>query len=273
MHFSAKKSNKVQLLSRSDMSASSNIKLVVVSLEDAIDRRAQTRQALNGIDIPWAFLDACRDDCDSPYEYDEEGALSAFGRPLAPAEIGCFKSHMKAFASFDDDPDLDWLFVMEDDVWLDSTFSCRELVEKLDEWDIGYLRLYARKMVQHDPIGRYGERFIVRFRTDPYGAQLYAISRDTARRFSESFSRIVRPVDDQMGRFWENGMEAYAIFPFPACERDVPSSMNNERNALVDAKPRNLTFKLKRLKFRLRDLLAKKLYFLLHRARSFSCPT
>lgn len=253
------------------MPSAPKVKLLVVSLEDATERRAQTSRALEGLDVPWAFLDACRQDCPSPYAYDEAGALLAFGRTLAPAEIGCFKSHMKAIASFDDDPDLDWLFVMEDDVWLDTAFSYRALVDSLNGWGLGYLRLYARKMVEHDPIGRYGERFVVRFRTDPYGAQFYAVSRNAAQRFRHSFDRILRPIDDQMGRVWENGMEAYAIFPFPACERSVPSSMNDARNALAETTPQDLPFRLKRFRYRTRDLIAKKLYFLRHRARPLDC--
>lgn len=107
----------------------------------------------------------------------------------------------------------------------------KSLIKWIDERDIGFLRLYARSWKKADFAGWYGERHIIRMKTDPYGAQCYIISRQAATRFRNSVKDIVCPFDDEMAHFWENGLELYTLFPFPLCERAITSSINSQRNS------------------------------------------
>lgn len=249
------------------MSTEVNCRMLVVSLPEATTRREQVTECLEGLDIPWKFMDAGRHDAPSEYEYDVEQCRKRFGRLLSLAEIGCFKSHMNALAEFDRDPDLQFLVVLEDDVWFDTAFSMKGLIKWIDERDIGFLRLYARSWKKADFAGWYGERHIIRMKTDPYGAQCYIISRQAATRFRNSVKDIVCPFDDEMAHFWENGLELYTLFPFPICERAIPSSINSQRNSQDQKVSQTLQEKIFFFKYRARNFIRKRLYLYRHPVR------
>lgn len=244
-------------------------RMLVVSLKEATARRAQVEQSLAELDIPWSFLDASRVDTPSTLAYDEERSKQRFGRSLTPGEIGCFKSHIQALEEFDRAPELDWLVVMEDDVWFDTAFSLCDLVGQIRSTGVGYIKLYARHWKPGIVVGTYGERQVVRMKTDTYGTQCYVISRQAARRFMDTVQSICRPIDDEMGRFWENGLEIYTIFPFPACERAVSSTLNVQRNHLISEKKDDLKFMAVRCWHRLNDFVRKRVYLRLNQATKF----
>ena len=235
----------------------------VISLSGSAERRAGVEGNLAGSGLDWAFLDASAPDDPGPLQADPQGCRDRFGRVLTPGEIGCFKSHMRALALFDADPALDWLLVMEDDVWIDTAFPYGALADWLDARDIGFLRLFAREWRMAYPRYRFGERQVLFLASDPYGTQGYLISRAAAARFRAGVRAITRPIDDEMGRFWENGLDNHLLFPFPLIERHMPSTMNAARDASVQARPAP---DLRRRIARAADFLAKRAYLLWRRS-------
>lgn len=203
----------------------------VVSLPQATRRRALVEDNLRDLPLPWQFFDALRGDAVSDIAPDASRQARRFGRPLAANEIGCFKSHVALLGEFARDPTLEWLLVLEDDVWVDTAFDFADITARLTAAQIDYLRLYARRWKAADVVQHWGERQLLRFRTDPYGTQAYLISRAGARRFIASLHSIDMPIDDELGRFWVNGLEIYAVFPFPVIERSLPSSLAGTRQA------------------------------------------
>ena len=180
-------------------------------------------------DLDWRFFDALGGHSDAVNLPSDPGdQIKRFGRPLAAGELGCFKSHyyiLRAHAEANG-----WLLVLEDDVWLDPDFSLEETVALLERRGLQYCRLYAKCYRPANVIGEMsGFRQLVRFRTDPYGTQAYLIHSDGARRFVACQNAIVRPIDDELGRFWEHGLWPVAVFPFPAVERSVVSSIDDGR--------------------------------------------
>lgn len=238
------------------------VMLRVISLPDADDRRAAVRENLRDLPFDWAFTEGCRGDAPSALVADPARQADRFGRALTPAETGVFKSHLKALSAFDDPGAPDWLMVMEDDVWCDTGFDMGGLLAVLDARGIGYCRLFARRWKPATEVLRMGERQLLHLRTDPYGAQGYVIRREAAARFLARLDAIDRPVDDELGRFWENGLDIFMVFPFPMVERAVPSMILAERDAAWAA-PRRMT--PARLVWRVRDWAAKRLYLLLRR--------
>lgn len=235
----------------------------VISLTNSTARRAAVRENLQGFDLPWAFHDASRPGDDDALPDDPEGQARLFGRRLTPGERACYMSHVHALDTFEADPTLDWLLVMEDDVWIDTAFPYDALAATLDDHGIGYLRLFAREYKRALPRFRFGERQILYLVSDPYGAQGYLISRDAAARFRSRLTAIRRPIDDELGRFWENGLDNHVLFPFPLIERHMPSTLNSARDdAQIGGPVRNLT----RLRTRLGDYVAKRAYLAARRA-------
>jgi glycosyl transferase family 25 len=234
----------------------------VISLTESTERRAAVSANLSGATFDWAFHDAHRPGDDSALIPDPEGQKRLFGRTLTPGETACYMSHVAAIETFEAMPDLDWLLVMEDDVWIDPEFPYAELAEALQARGIGYLRLFAREWKRSLPQFRFGERQILYVTSDPYGAQGYLIRRDAARAFRARLTHIQRPIDDELGRFWENGLGNHMLFPFPLIERHMPSTLNTARE---DAKAGGGPVASLRLGVRLRDFVNKRAFLAAHR--------
>jgi glycosyl transferase, family 25 len=225
----------------------------IISLKSSA-RRALVQGNLRDFSIPWRFIDAC--DANGPCKYapDPRAQLHRFGRSLTPSEVGCFKSHIAAISEFDSNPELEWLLILEDDVWVDTNFDFSGLIDFLAQRRIDYLRLYCRRWKQSDVVTYFGERQILRFSTDPYGAQAYLLNRKASKAFRSAVRTIDMPIDDLYGRFWETGMDLFALFPFPVIERDVPSHILSERkNNPMNTKK----FTFRRHLNRVIDLVAK----------------
>ena len=209
----------------------STLECVVISMPARIDRRTAVTQNMAGFQYPWQFFDACVGDSPSPWRIDEKRSIKLYGRPLLSGEIGCAKSHLAVIRQFCDHSTSDWLLVFEDDVWVDCDFDFADLAALCERNAIGYIRLYARNWKKAVHLGVWRARTIVRFLSDPYGAQGYLINRRAAREFLASISAIELPIDDEFGRFWVNGLVPYAVFPFPIIERESPSSLEAGRVA------------------------------------------
>lgn len=235
----------------------------VISLPDSALRRSRIVAEMADQPLPWAFVDAL--DADGPGPPAPAAAqIVAYGRALTGSEIGCARSHLAALAAFDAQPALRWLAVIEDDVWLDPEFDLAALAARLDELGIGYLRLHAREWRPAREVARWGERQILHVYSDPYGTQGYLIDRASAQGLRRSITQILRPIDDEMGRFWENGLDIHMLFPFPLTERAAPSTLAAARDRARAARPAPSPQRRRR---KLADALAKRLYLLRRRLR------
>jgi glycosyl transferase family 25 len=242
------------------------LRAIVISMPNSIDRRLLINKSLSDIPFEWSFLDASNEHSPSQLKNDINEQIRCFGRPLGAGEIGCFKSHIRAIATLDNLDAPDWLLVLEDDVWLDPNFNFCEILSRLDQDSIGFARLYCRKWVPADIVGWIGERQLLRFRTDPYGTQAYLINKESSQRLRQNLSHILRPIDDQYGRFWEHGVQIYGIFPFPIVERSVSSTLLADRQGT--AKRRHF-LNYGRWITRAKDATRKRLYNIRHRHAKF----
>src|ERR687895_1267863 len=97
-----------------------NTKTLVISLPDAVDRRAAFTARARGAELDWSFFDACRE-LGPGLTYDPADAIVAKGRPLYPPELGCYASHFAAWTDFLESG-ASQLIVLEDDTIVDWTF-------------------------------------------------------------------------------------------------------------------------------------------------------
>lgn len=238
--------------------SSTNLKCIVISLPSAADRRSKVRENLDQCDsLNWDFFDAL--EADSPQVELPQGTreqIDHFGRALALNEIGCYKSHYHVLKAHSEENG--WLLVIEDDVYIDEKFNIRELIDYLEKNKLLYVRLYAKRYKAAKVIGALsGFKQVVRFKTDPYGTQAYLIHSSGAKKFIQSQNRIVRPIDDEFGRFWVHHLWPISVFPFPAVERSVASSIDGEREEQnVGRKNRNPIYLKRRVVEKVRKMIA-----------------
>jgi glycosyl transferase family 25 len=208
----------------------------VVSMRSSTDRRNRVKKDMAGSPLKWNFYDGLNAQTPCVVEPDLNRQISKFGRVLSPAEVGCFKSHFSLLQQFVANRPSNWLLVLEDDVWIDNEFPFARTIKMLDEQNISYLRLFARRLKHADVITQFSGSQLVRFRSDPYGTQAYLINRKGAMRFLRSVEAIERPIDDELGRFWRHGLDIYALFPFPAVEVATTSTIEQERSEALQSK-------------------------------------
>lgn len=236
-----------------------SLKAKVISLASATDRRSAISDCLSQrSDLEWIFFDALGPHDGSLLESCERQQMSRFGRPLTATEIGCFKSHHKILLDHSLQDKNAWLLVLEDDVWIDPSFDIKEVLEYCEENRIDYCRLFAKSYQPAQIIGRIsGFRHIIRFKTDPYGAQAYLINIAGARRIVKGLTEIVMPIDDELGRFWRHGLTPVSVFPFPVVERNAASQLETDR----DQSNKSRTFwRIDLISFRTAEKIRKTIY-------------
>jgi glycosyl transferase, family 25 len=199
---------------------------VIISLPSSAERRAMLSERLRAFNWPWRYFDA-HTAKESTLPYDPERALLRRGYRLKPGEIGCFSSHYECLCQHADPnrASPEFMFVLEDDVFMDESFDFEALASLMLELRIDYLKLYARFMTRSRYIGRIGQRALYRFVVPPYGTQAYVVSKVGAMRLAGSISRIDRPIDDELDRYWNNGLPTYALFPYPVLELNLSSTI------------------------------------------------
>ncbi len=219
-------------------SVQANIAVRIISLAGSHERRRLIVDNFRDFPIPWEFFDACTYDSPTRLSLNPADQINQAGRVLTKTEIGCFKSHFEVLTLFDADPSLDWLLVFEDDVLVDPAFPFRALADLCAEKSLPFMKLFCREWKSATCIGRFQHFQILRFRTDPYGAQAYLISRDAAAKLRARITTIERPIDDEHARFWDNGFDVFGVFPFPVIERYVQSTLLVDRSVSISDRPK-----------------------------------
>lgn len=198
----------------------------VISMGTAQARRQRFSDDARGAEVEWSYFDALRLP-EAPLRYDEPAALVHTGRPLRAGEIGCYASHHSVWTGFLKSGH-DQLIVFEDDVVVDWG-AIRVLCERdLAADGIHILRLFATHPTR-STIARYklfsDHSHLMRLQGHCYGTQAYVLTRQGAAALVKSCARLSMPVDWAMSRYWDYGVDNYAVFPFPVLERLGPSTI------------------------------------------------
>ncbi len=202
----------------------------VISLADSPRRVAMALQLEAVPGLAWSFFDALRTLPES-LAYDEAGARRAIRRVMTPGELGCFASHVALWHELAAGA-ADAMVVLEDDLLIDPTFFAQlpAVVGALASHD--FVRLHAKSPVAARVIGRVAGRHVVRYRGIAFGTQGYILRRAGAQRWLASIRSVVRPVDDEIDRYWAHGVPNIGIHPFPVMEIGGPSTIEGERREL-----------------------------------------
>jgi glycosyl transferase family 25 len=202
----------------------------VISLPGSDDRRQRFSERADGTSIQWEYFDA-HGGASPDLVYDPGQAILHKGRTLSDGEIGCYSSHFALWKQLLDDR-ADQYLVLEDDVVVD--WKRLEVLAQCDlrAEGIEYLRLYYKRPV---PFLLLRDDFLfkslrlVQLLGKSDGSQGYFITRAAAEKLVRASRNVVRPLDDQLDRFWDHGVRNLAIFPFPLFEQAGPSLIGFER--------------------------------------------
>ena len=128
---------------------------------------------------------------------------------LKPAEIGCFLSHRKALKAFLADSKKKYAVILEDDVEFVSDPS-----QFIDQWhavlnDQGpvMLKLFKRRGISGELVGRCEHTDIIRPRLVPLGTQAQVVNRSAAQALLMAFDKFSMPIDVAYQHWWQHGVK------------------------------------------------------------------
>ena len=201
----------------------------VISLAGSPRRAVMARQ-LDAAGVDWSFFDALRELPDW-LPHDPAQTRRTIRRDLTPGELGCFASHAALWRELVEGG-AEAMVVLEDDVLIDPGFleALPATVSELAAHP--FVRLHAKAPLAARVIGRVTGRHLVRYGGIAFGTQGYILRREGALRWLASITAVVRPVDDEIDRYWVHGVPNIGIHPSPLVELMGPSTIEGERRGL-----------------------------------------
>lgn len=152
--------------------------------------------------------------------YSAEGNRKGFYRPLTPAEIGCYASHISLWKHM---VHHNWPFVavFEDDVVPDA--SLPEVLDKLErgplDWDM--VKLIGRGL--ESPSRRVAltkGHDLVHYRRVPSLTGGYVLSLSGANKLLDTRPPFGRPIDVDLRHWWECSLRVRGVLPYPLRSSD-----------------------------------------------------
>ncbi len=217
-------------------SAEKAVAVRVISMRSSADRRLMMQAQMSSLTcVEWSFFDAL-EMTSHDLQYDAAQAFRILRRQMTKGELGCFASHVALWKWFLGQDRFGEVVILEDDVVIDKEFF-ENLPAFLDAIPgVPYLRLYAKAPTASKRIGFIMGKHLIRYKGMAYGTQGYILRKPAAEKLVASIRKIVRPIDDEMDRYWIHGVPNIAIYPFPLMELSFPSIIGNARRAPVSAK-------------------------------------
>ncbi len=237
------------------------MKIVVINLERAAERRRRVSAALDGLGLEFELFRAVDGRRLTPgqealIDYD---ALNRQGWPMRAGALGNWLSHRAILSDMiENGPEA--MAVLEDDI--EPAPDLPAVLEALERSTGSFGVVFLNR-------GRAVRRFIPHLRLDTghrlgwlrwshFGTQGYVITRPAARRFLEAFPRVRMNIDRSLAAYWHTGLATYCVRP-PVVRHlladDGNDSMIQATGAVGPADP---LFRFRRRWFFLREGLAKR---------------
>jgi glycosyl transferase, family 25 len=245
------------------------MRIYVVALERSVERRAAIRTQLDSTGLDYEFFPAVDGKAGehlSFANYRDEFCLKVWRRPLTSGEVGCFASHYLLWQRCveRDEP----MIVMEDDVVVSPRFAeAVALVVAERPGNVGYVRFAGINLPAFRETGHElpDDWELVRFFGGPMGTQCYVVFPQAASRFLAHARKWVMPVDTYMDSFWQHGVAAIGILPFPVERQLEFGSEIWESGGSRAMSTRDQVSRLRRVAVILRDRGLRRLHNLKYR--------
>ena len=198
------------------------MKIVVISLERAVERRRQIVSNLRALGLDFELREAV-DGRNIPPEYEaliDRAGSRRDGRPIRMGSIANWLSQRQAFLDMvEDGPEI--MAVLEDDVDFSPEFpAVLDALENTNE-RFGIVFLHhgpKRPFVPHMELDT-GHR-LGWIRWSHFGSQGYVITRNAARRFLEMNPLVRTGIDRALARYWHHGLTIYCLRPAVVHQRE-----------------------------------------------------
>ena len=196
------------------------MKIYVISLPDATERRERAVRQLGELGLRFEFFDAMRGEqvlADGYFERcDEEEWLLNTGHPMSLGEVGCFASHRSMWQKCVDlgEP----LMIMEDDFQLLPGFAgaVEQVAKNISER--GFIRLQSETRAKKERIAESGDFTLWRYTKVPHSCMCNSMTPAVAQSLIEQTRAIVEPVDVFIKKFWVHGQPIYGLTPYTVTE-------------------------------------------------------
>lgn len=214
------------------------LKIFVINLPSAIDRREHITTELNKLKLPFEVFNAVNGNTDLSYankHYSPLGRLLRYARPLSNSQIGCFASHYELWNKCItlNEP----ILVLEDDIDFSLNFvtQLKLLLPCLDDYH--YIRLAGTfqrpKCYVRNNVSLYSKK-------GPGGTIAYLLDPEAAQRLLNRASKWIEPVDEYMDRYWLHGVLPYVAEP------EIIFFESKFESSVVNKYPAKIIFKITR---------------------------
>jgi len=207
-------------------SAFPDLMVILINLDRSVQRREQMEQRLKELGLGYVRMPAV--DGTAEWEKLQQSVdIPAFqrnvGRDVLKGEIGCYHSHLQAWAMFLETGQ-QTLLVLEDDVVFGPDFlnAMSIALENKDKWDILNLnKIRAKQPVCQAKLDGYSLNAYIGPLT---GMGAYLISSRTAATLGPKLMPIILPIDLALDRIHIHHQRRYGFEPFPSYVDDENQS-------------------------------------------------
>lgn len=191
------------------------LKIVVISLERAVERRERVVAGLRELGLEFELRDAV-DGGNIPPELEpliDRVGSRRDGRPIRMGSIANWLTQRQVFLDMvEDGPEI--VAVFEDDTAFSPELpAVLDDLETIDEpFDIVFLHHGPKRpFVPHAQIGT--GHWMGWVRWSHFGSQGYVITRNAARQFLEKNPLVRTGIDRALARYWHHGLTTYCLRP------------------------------------------------------------
>ena len=196
------------------------MKIFIISLPDAVERRERAARQLGEVGLAFEFFDAMRGEqvmADGYFDgCDEDEWLLNTGHPMSPGEVGCFASHRSMWQKCVelDEP----LMIMEDDFQLLPGFAgaVEQVAANIAEY--GFIRLQSETRARKQRVAARGDYTLWRYTKVPHSTMCNGVTSQVASRLIERTRTIYEPVDVFIKKFWVHGQPIFGLTPYTVTE-------------------------------------------------------
>jgi glycosyl transferase family 25 len=195
-----------------------DLMVILINLDRSVQRREQMEHRLRELGLGYIRMPAV--DGAAEWEKLQQSVdIPTFqrnvGRDVLKGEIGCYHSHLQAWAMFLE-TGKQTLLVLEDDVVFGSDFlnAVSIALENKDKWDILNLnKIRAKQPVRQAKVDGYSLNAYIGPLT---GMGAYLISARTTQSIYPLMMPIVLPIDLALDRIHVHHFRRYGLEPFPS---------------------------------------------------------
>lgn len=186
------------------------MKIFVISLPEAISRRALIVQQMAALGLTYTLVEGVRPDL---AQLDKAGylhreRLRRYGYAMARGEIGCFLAHRSAWRLVQKQTEK--CLILEDDAVLSGLSPA--LFDSLNASPYSMVRLAG---MVHKKYKLIAGTVFAKYWGDPAGSAAYVLGSQEATRLLEKSESFFMAVDDFLEARHVHGINTYAVLPYP----------------------------------------------------------